>query len=322
MKKNDEKFCGVWKLDKPIYCKKEVSGKNFITKIGGVDVVVAFPICPDTYDANSHSLQAGDLITPIGLFDKGINWGMIHAWPEGLFSVNAIVCTCLGDEEDVHKIYSDFPRWKEKFYNLILIKSGDYIQPEQKMPTLLQHGNGIYDGLEMFRFELGKPLVRVKNCRKLDPITIQFISSEGCYDEVGLKLLFENAGSDKEIMLSYELLIVAYRAVFRHDFRSAIVIAATALERAILYKVEKYYLDNNLTTFEDDKKQHKMIGNLFRWLNELNISIPVGDYQTEILDVRNPTAHEGENQSYEITKRYLEKCKVMIQNYCNCVLEK
>lgn len=322
MSNNDGKFCGVWKLDKPIYCKKDVSGKVFTTKIGGVDVILAFPICPETYDTNTNSLVEGDLITPIGLFFKNINWGMIHAWPEGLFSVNAIVCTCFGNEEDLQKVYADFPRWKEKLYNLILIDSGDYIQPEQKLPALLQYGNGIYDGIEMFRLELGKPLARVKNCRELEPIKIQLISSEECYDESELKKLFENAGSDKEIVLSYELLIVAYRAVFRHDFRSAIVIAATALEKAILYKIENYYRDNNLTRFEEDKKQHKMLGRLFGWLNELSISIPVLDYQTEILDVRNPTAHEGENHTYEITKKYLENCKVMIQNYCTNVLEK
>lgn len=179
-----------------------------------------------------------------------------------------------------------------------------------------------YDGLEMFRLELGKPLTRVRNCRELEPIKIQLISSEECYDGSRLKQLLENVGSDKEIMLSYELLIVAYRAVFRHDFRSAIVIAATALERAILHRVKIHYLDNNLTTFENDKKKHKMLGNSFRWLNELNISMPVVDYQTEILDVRNPTAHEGDNHSYETTKRYLENCKVMIQNYCTSVLVK
>lgn len=120
--------------------------KNFKTKIGGVNVLICFPICPEIYDGSKVSLTEGDLIAPIGIFDKGINWGMIHTWPEGLFSVNAVVCVCFGNEEDVHDVYADFPRWKEKFYDLVLIEAGDYIQPEQKIPALLQCGNGIYDG--------------------------------------------------------------------------------------------------------------------------------------------------------------------------------
>lgn len=174
---------------------------------------------------------------------------------------------------------------------------------------------------EMFKLETGSPLIRVRNPRDLEPIKIQLIPNSQCYDEQQLKKLFEDAGCKKEIMLSYELLIVAYRSVLCHDFRSAIVLATTALEKAILHRIEQYYNDNNLTTFEDDKKRHKMLGKLFGWLNELNISIPVLNYQTEILDIRNPTAYEGENHSHKTTKKYLENCKEIIQNYCTEVLE-
>lgn len=136
-----------------------------------------------------------------------------------------------------------------------------------------------------------------------------------------MRLLFENAGSQKEIILPYELLIVAYRAVIRHDFRSAIIIAATALEKAILNRIQRYYTDNQLNTFETDKRQHKMLGKEFGWLNDLGIEIPVQDYQTEILDVRNPTAHEGRTQNYNSTARYLDNCKLIIQAYSPNVLE-
>ena len=134
-------------------------------------------------------------------------------------------------------------------------------------------------------------------------------------------MLFNNTGLQKDIILSYELLIVAYRAVLRHDFRSAIVIAATALEKAILHRIRKYYIVNNLSTFEQDKEKHRMLGRAFGWLNELGIVIPVQNYQTEILDVRNPTAHEGKIHDFSDTKKYLEHCKVIIQEYCPDVLE-
>lgn len=314
-------FIGIWKLDKPIYCKKEVSGRRFQSNISGISVIFCFPSCPETYTGGVNSLTKGDLITPLNIFQEQLNWGIIHAWPEGLFSVNSLLCIWDGEESEVQSIYADFPRWKEKFNNLLLINSGNFIQPKQKPISFLQYGNGVYDGLEIFMVEKDKPLKREVNNRDLEPISVQFISDEQCYDIETVRVLFENAGSPKEIVLSYELLIVAYRAVIRHDFRSAIIIATTALEKSILNRIQRYYIDNQLTTFETDKRRHKMLGREFEWLYELGIAIPVQDYQTEILDIRNPTVHEGRTQNYNNTARYLENCKLIIQTYSPNVLE-
>lgn len=46
----------------------------------------------------------------------------------GLFSVNSLLCIGNGEESEVQSIYTDFPRWKEKFNNLVLINSGNFIQ--------------------------------------------------------------------------------------------------------------------------------------------------------------------------------------------------
>ncbi len=238
-----------------------------------------------------------------------------------MFSVNAIFCFFQGEENDVKKVYADFPRWKEKFADLILINSGNYVKPDKKPLALLQYGNGIYDGLELFMLEKDQSLKQVKNHRSLEPIQLDMISCDQCYDKEKMQALFANTGNLREIAISYELLIVAYRAVLRHDFRSAIIIAATALEKAILKRIKKYYVENSLTTFEQDRKQHKMLGKEFGWLNELGISIPVQNYQTEILDVRNSTAHEGKSQNYDTTMEYLNRCKMLIQEYCPDVLD-
>lgn len=315
-------FVGVWRLEEPIYCKKEVSGKSFESVIGGMKVYFGFPSCPDVLPDGSNSLTEGDLIAPVDLNFKKINWGKIHAWPEGLFSVNALFCIARGDENTIEKIYEDFPRWKEKFKNLVLIDSGNFIQPEQKPLSLLQYGNGVYDGLEMFEVkEDDRKLERKINNRDLEPIQVSLISREQCYSAEKIRLLLENAGDSRDIIFPYELLIVAYRAVIRHDFRSAIIIAGTAVEKAILNKIKKHYNDSQLSTFEGDKKKHRMLGKKFAWLNDLGIVIPVQDYQKEILDIRNLTAHEGKSQSYDVTIKYLENCKAIIQTYSSTVLE-
>jgi hypothetical protein len=110
-----KKFIGVWKLDKPICCTKEVSGKCFQSNIAGVSVSFFFSSCPETYIPTSDSLSKGNLIAPLNitLFQNKINWGMIHAWPEGLFSVNFLLCIWIGNEPDAPCVYADFLRWKK-----------------------------------------------------------------------------------------------------------------------------------------------------------------------------------------------------------------
>lgn len=88
----------------------------------------------------------------------------------------------------------------------------------------MEYGNGVYDGLKIFMLEEDKSLKLEVNNHKLEPITVRMISSEQCCDIETMKAPFDNAGSQKEIILPYELLIVAYRAVIRHDFRSTIIL--------------------------------------------------------------------------------------------------
>lgn len=312
-------FVGLWKLDEPIYCKKDVSGKSFKSCIGGIDTTLYFPSCPEVI-LDNNSILKGDLIAPLNLKADKLNWGTIHEWPKGLFSVNALLCAWKDDENIADKIYEDFPRWKEKFNNLVLIDSGNFIQPKQKPISLLQYGRGIYDGLEITKIENGNIETEI-NTRKLEPIELKMVSEAQCYDTEKIATLFKNAGDSREINFPYELLIVAYRAVIRHDFRSAIVIAGTALEKSIIGKIEKFYNDNQLSNFEQNKDKHKMLGRKFKWLEELGIDIPIQDYKTEILHIRNSVAHEGKNHNYDDTITYLENCKLLIQEYSSNVLE-
>jgi len=313
-------FIGVWKLDEPINCQKEISGKRFRSVIAGIPVVIAFPSLPDTYDGESKALSSGDLISPFPPFQSQVNWGMINAWPDGLFTVNALGVATFCEKELMERIYADFPRWKEKMSNLRLIDTGNYIQVDQKLPAMLTKGNGVYDGVEFFEYKEGSPMERIKNKRITDHIRLHFLEHDECYNVERMTMLFSNAGSAKEIDLPYELLIVGYRAFERLDFRSAVIVAGSGLEMAIENRIKQEYINAAEGTYEREAKKHRMLGGKFRWLGELNISMPVSDYDTTILDIRNGTTHEGLCPTEDQAKTYLEKCKVLIEQYSPNVL--
>ena len=314
-------YIGVISLKNSIPCKKDVSGKRIKTKIAGHDVLIVFPSIPDDYDAKSGpNFEKGDLVVPGNLFKEKVNWGMVNAWPQGLFSVNNLLVYVSGKDDDIHEIYSDFPRWREKLNNLLLIDTGDYMIPKQKLPALLV-GGGINDGLQVFEAVKSQPLRYVRNSRTTDPIQVRFVESKEAYALDEITELFTNVGNSKEIALTYELLIMAYRAMERHDFRSAVILGGSALEQAIINRMRREYPSNTKFKHAKDSKQHTMLKGRFNWLIEKNVSIPVADYQKTIIKVRNDAAHDGIRPSYAQTKQCLENCKMLIETYHPNVLE-
>lgn len=310
-------YIGVIEFEKPLYCRKEVSGKHFRSRILETEVLLIFPSIPDNFTPEAHDMANGNLVVPGDLFKGQVSWGLVHAWPEGIFSVNRVLCYFSAIEQEVDSIYSSFRRWKEKMRNLQLIDTGNYVQPQQKPSAILQ-GGGFYDGLQIFQICDGNTLKNVVNVRT-EPIEIHFPKNDEAYSVDRAEKLFSDAGNPKEIAIAYELLITAYQAMERHDFRSAVILGGSALEKAILNRIKLEYARS--TTYETEKEKHRMLGGKFRWLTELHIDIPVSDYQNTILDIRNSATHEGIRPPLVDTKTCLENCKKLIEVYQPEVLE-
>lgn len=312
-----EHYIGVITLEKPLYCTREVSGKSFKTKIADMDILVIFPSIPDDYNPEKVDLVHGDLCVQGNFFKGKINWGMVHSWPTGIFSVNAVLCYFYGYENDVRRVYEKFPHWKEKLNKIFLIHSGNYIIPEQKIPALIR-GGGVHDGIQIFNISDNSTNQYINNYRTI-PIKLHLATTEESVTSNMLKKIFAYAGSEKEIELAYELLVAAYQAEERLDFRSAVILGGSAVEKAILNRMRKQYPSNR--KFNKKEYSYKMLGGRFKWLEYENIHIPVSDYKTTIIDIRNDAAHKGKLPSHDETKLCLKNCKILIEEYAPNILE-
>ena len=314
-------YVGVIELKHTIPCRKEVSGQTYKSKIANHDVLIIFPSIPDDYDpSKGPNFQKGDLVVPCNWFKDDIHWGTITAWPNGLFSVKHLLCYISGTESDIHEVYEDFPRWKDKLNNLLLINTGDYLLPKQELPALLR-GGGFYDGLQLFEVIKGKPLQYMRNSRATEPIKLRFVETKESYTNQGISDLFTFARDKMEIALAYELLITAYRAMEQNDFRSAVILGGTALEQAILTRMRQEYPSNTKFKKAKGSPKHAMLNGRFNWLAEKKIAIPIPDYKKTIIDIRNDAAHDGIRPTYTETKLCLENCKVLIETYNPYVFE-
>jgi len=313
-------YIGVIKLDNPLYCRKEVSGAKIKSRIAGCDVLLIIPSIPDTYNGGASDLKNGDLVVSGDLFKGQVNWGMVMNWPDCIFSVNELLCYFSSEKSTVENIYEDFPRWKEKLNNLQLIDAGNYIIPSQKTPAILRSG-GFDDGLQIFAALKGERLQYIPNHRSVEPITLHFVESEEAYTLQQVSDLLTNTGSTKEITLAYELLITAYQAFSRHDFRSAVILGGTAVEQSILKRLRLEYSSNTKFRKAKNNLQHSTLNGRFKWLAEKNIPVPISDFKKTIIDVRNDAAHDGIWPSHSVAKQCLENCKTLIETFCPGVLD-
>ena len=316
-----KEYVGVIELKQCIPCTKEVSGKTFKSKIANHNVLVVFPSIPDDYSPEEGpNIQNGDMVVPGNLFAGQVNWGTINAWPSGLFSVSHLLCYISGIETDIHEIYAEFPRWKEKLNNLLLINTGDYLLPKQELPAILR-GGGFYDGLQIFEVTQRKRLQNIRNSRTTEPINLHFLESKEAYTVQKVEELFSFVGDNEEIALAYELLITAYRAMEQNDFRSAVILGGSAVEQAILKRMRREYPSKTQFNKAKGSARYSMLKGRFNWLIEKKIVIPIQDYKKTIIDVRNGATHDGIRPTYSETKLCLENCKVLVEAFHPNVLE-
>lgn len=283
-------------------------------------MLLIVPSIPDTYKGGTPDLKNGDLVIDGDLFKGQVNWGMVMNWPDCIFSVNALLCYLASEESTIENIYEDFPRWKEKLNNLQLIDAGNYVIPSPKTPAILR-GGGFDDGLQIFAATKGERLQYIQNHRSVEPITMHFVKSEEAYTLQKFSDLLTNTGSTKEIALAYELLITAYQAFARHDFRSAVILGGTAVEQSILKQLRPEYSSNTKFKKAKNNVQHSTLNGRFKWIAEKNIPVPISDFKKTIIDVRNDATHDGIRPSYNVAKQCLENCKTLIEIFCPGVLD-
>lgn len=100
------------------------------------------------------------------------------------------------------------------------------------------------------------------------------------------------------------------------------MLCGSALEFAIDEVIAGYYGAHGMDFYEKDAAKHRMLGGKFRWLEELEIPIPVTDYHESVLDVRNAVTHDGLLPTKRAAQAYLDKCRELIDLYSPSVTER
>lgn len=307
---------GYVELENNIYCQGEASGMAFPTKLGGFNAKVHLPVLPDLESDG----MPDRLLPPLGVPIEKVDWGRVCRCPDGLFETSRLVVT-FGDDVDQSSLHEAFPVWKDLVERLYAIETRGYAGPSPKGGSLLR-GGGFYDGLQLFDLKDKKVNIRLQGMRSVIHLELDMIGDSWSLGVDGLRLLFERAENSTQLTMVYELVLNAYRAFFSSDFRSSVMLCGSALEFAIDEVIAGYYGAHGLDFYEKDAAKHRMLGRKFRWLEELEIPIPVTDYHESVLDVRNAVTHDGLLPTKMAARAYLDKCRELIDLYSPSVTER
>lgn len=295
-------------FDKEVYCSEDVLGKNIFTIINKIPIVVVIP------RANSVNDHTGfdELIAPEGFSYFKSEWGKVYRRPDILAGVKMVGAVLSISQESVRGLFAAVPAWKNKIESIFSLKMQDLtVEPKiNPLDKTLDGGINIHTGLHLFALHDTK-ISELHNPNSTEYIELCMISESNCLNYMQFKNAFDLAASDKPISPSYTHLSAAYDSYKKGDFRSAVICGGTAVENCILQKLIRHSKENGIEL----KRPVGELGRKFNKLKEYGIIIPVKNYKTEILEIRNDAVHKGSIPSRKTALEYLKKCRVLLDHY-------
>ena len=291
-----------------MHCKEDVLGKRVFTSIGGVPIVVFIPNA--TLEQDPDNLF--DCLVPPNNFPHfKIEWGHVYRRPNIIAGVRTVGVVVSSVDDPKYKLYASIAGWKTKFENIIQLMMKNLILDQESIRIDQIAGGGInfHTGLRLF--DINKKLNEIRNPYNAPPIRVNLMSEATCLDYKQLSQAFYFASSIIPISHTYTLLLISYNAFTKGDFRSAVILGGSAVENSILQKLIRYSKEHGTVL----KTPIGELSRKFDRLKQLSINIPINNYKSDLLNIRNSVVHKGMDVSEKETLDYLEKCRIIIDEY-------
>lgn len=303
---------GIIEFDNPLYCQGEVLGKAFLTTIDDVLLVFEFPRY--TKPSDSSKIEKLDSPKSVSHHNFKYNWGEIHMTPSNNSAVNALAFYLKLPNKTEIEPFSFLEDYKNKIQNIFFLESR-YITSKQEVGSMkrkITGGAHYYDGIILFK-DIPEGLLEMHNPHgitiKIDSIDI--VPKEAFLSIDKIQNAFDTASLKSEISKTYYLYIIACKLFFQNDYRSAVVLAGSALENCILNKTVSFCQQNQIEL----KIPIGELGKKFSKLKELKIKIPIENYKEKILNVRNDVVHKGKAIERMDCHSFLSNCRIIIDEY-------
>lgn len=306
-----QKIFGLIEFSQKLFCAADSLGRSVNIELGNYPVEFTLPSLPN-WEVNEKDPLDKLLIgpNPAEKWKRGddlIFWGKPTSFPDGNAYVNfALLEFSLEHniiEDASQKIYSLFPSWINLFYKYVMLFTKQHTW------------NRIYVGDSPHELEL---LHYDEN--KLDHISCkiqQHIELEISDDDESLhyEQFVEASRLSSKFLnprLEYQLLLDAFIARRKHDYRKVIIEGASALEVSLTTRIQEEFDSQKINFGKKLLDKFRMLSGRFELARVLGIELPDKDYNTIIVNTRNDVVHRASYPDRKTAELFIKEVESLI----------
>lgn len=279
-----------------IYCAPDALGSSIPIAIGGYSGTLHLPLLPAWTEGEADPLHTNLRPPPCGLgLRRGrgadareLLWGRPVSYPDGRSEVGMMIAEFPVSPENAARaadsIYRGFGDWHALFL--------DYVRLISRQGSRLGARGGDGPGRLAIVSHEGGALSRVPDRR---PHAIEVFVPCGdnsvCLSDLRVAARLGSVGAPPR--LEYRLLLGAYEAHVREDFRIVIVEAASAVEVCLERRIRDVCGERSIAFVESLLRKYKTLGGKCELARLLDISFGDIDYWKHIVEPRNRVVHEA-----------------------------
>jgi hypothetical protein len=304
------KYIATVNFKKIISCTKECLN-DFPIKISGVSGTLMMPRLPNPF-VETDDRNYPPLISPrpninFQMYDAPIDWGDVFQFPEGESTVKSAIIE-FSDIHDPEKaksqqIYKDFGLWVD------LVEQYVSLQTKQNAYRRFSIKSN-YNGVNIYS-STQDSFERIQ-----DNSHPSFAISIGGNDELLQKTQFEfalNCASNRlPLKQEYNMLLDAYNANAKGDYRKALIDAASAVEIGLTSRIVSEFRNQGISFGTNLLKKFQMLSGRLELLKIVGVSIPDRNYQNNIIEPRNKAIHKGAFPTEEETRTALKEASQLL----------
>ncbi|WP_338462132.1 hypothetical protein VZH09_01095 [Synechococcus elongatus IITB7] len=296
---------GVVSFTEPLYCAADSLGKTISISLQGIEGSLTLPSLP-TWDESEKNSWHKPLLGPLPArsWKRGgelIFWGCPISYPQGEASVELALFEFLVESGNIDAtaqlIYSNFDDWLQLFeqYIKLITKQGtknNILDPNRTKNIDLV----FYDNCQ---------LTSIVPSNREEPVVIIEQSVDESLHLNQLEYASQLASRSCKPHLHYQMLLEAYSARRRNDYRKAIIEAATALEIGLTTRLEEELKLRGVSFGEKLLQKFKMLSGRLELAKLLEIPLPNKNYYELILNPRNDVIHRATSPDKNLTDKVI-----------------
>ena len=315
---------GIVDFLQSILCQAEVLGKSIdicITKKYQAKLI--FPSAREKEKDEYGNLKLNNLVAPLGKsWKRGNNyiyWGTEVSRHEDKMNadVERALLKFVIDSDKIEiatqEVYKGFTIWLKLFHEYIILLTGQY-----RSPYISVSKTNLWRRLELIIDEQNSPLRTIHPSSSFikSHSAVVIISPPNEEEYLNLEILNQVCQLSSQGLpprLEYRLLLEAYNARQRADWRKSIIEVATALEVCLTQRLEQELETRGISFGRKllDRK-FRMLSGRFELIRLLDLEIPDKDYKNLIIEPRNRVMHKGNfikqtaNKAIEVVEELLK----------------